>query len=285
MEFVRGVLRPATRLLLACAIAGAAALLSLSGGEAPAPASAATRPAQPRPCPGCWHPPATTVPWQLQLQGRIDLDVRAGVYDIDGADNPVSTVRALHRRGRRAVCYFSAGSYEEWRADRKRFPPEVLGRELDGWPGERWLDVRRIDLLAPIMRARMKACADKGFDAVDPDNVDGYANETGFPLRSRHQLAYNRWLANTAHSLGLAVGLKNDLDQVDRLVRWFDFGVVEQCFEYDECDRARTFVRADKPVFEVEYEVPRSRFCKEARRLRFSAIRKRLDLGPERWAC
>ena len=58
----------------------------------------------------------------------------------------------------------------------------MLGKELDGWPGERWLDVRRWDVLEPILAARFDVCRQKGFDAVEPDNVDGYANESGFPL-------------------------------------------------------------------------------------------------------
>jgi hypothetical protein len=148
----------------------------------------------------------------------------------------------------------------------------VLGR-TNGWPGERWLDIRRIDVLAPIMRARIAMCRGKGFDAVEPDNVDGYANESGFPLTAADQLRYNRQLARLAHRAGLAVGLKNDLGQAAALRRDFDFAVVEQCFQYDECGKTRAFTRAGKPVFAVEYELPRSRFCTHARQLRINALR------------
>ena len=44
---------------------------------------------------------------------------------------------------------------------------------------ERWLDVRQIERLAPILTDRLELCRDKGFDAVEPDNLDGYDNETG----------------------------------------------------------------------------------------------------------
>ena len=129
-----------------------------------------------------WDPRPTTEPWQIQFAGKLDLSVRAPVYDIDGESNGARTVRALHQRGRRAVCYFSAGTYEPYRSDSGRFPEAVLGKRLTGFPDERWLDVRRIDLLAPILRRRLDICARKGFDAADPDNVDGYANDTGFAL-------------------------------------------------------------------------------------------------------
>jgi hypothetical protein len=229
-----------------------------------------------------WAPAPSTEAWQLQLQGRVDLSVEANVYDVDGADTPASKVRRIHARGARAVCYFSAGSYENWREDRKRFPDHVLGEPLEGWPGERWLDVRRRDVLMPIMRRRMKMCARKGFDAVDPDNVDGYQNDAGFPLSPQDQLRYNRRLAREAHALGLAIGLKNDLGQVPKLVDSYNFAVNESCFEYDECGRLRPFIEAGKPVFHVEYGRLR---CERSRDLGFSSIRKRLSLRAWRRTC
>jgi hypothetical protein len=63
-----------------------------------------------------------------------------------------------------------AGSYEEWRTDAASFTASVLGTPLDGWPGERWLDIRS-PVVRGIMEKRIKACKDKGFLAVDPDNV------------------------------------------------------------------------------------------------------------------
>ncbi len=83
----------------------------------------------------------------------------------------------------------------------------------------------------------------------------------------------------------MAVGLKNDTAQVKALVRDFDFAVVEQCFEYRECGRYSPFVKAGKPVFVAEYSVKPARFCASARRLRFSAIYKRLALGRFRRTC
>ena len=54
----------------------------------------------------------------------------------------------------------------------------------------------------------------KGYDGVEPDNVDRYVNASGFDLDADAQLAFNRFIANEAHARGLSVGLKNDLDQV-----------------------------------------------------------------------
>jgi hypothetical protein len=223
--------------------------------------------------------PPRTAAWSYQLQGKLRM-TGARVYDVDGFDAPSSFVARLRRHHRYAICYVDAGTWENWRPDRGRFPESVLGRP-NGWPGERWLDVRRLNVLLPIMHARFERCRRKGFHAVEPDNVDGYANETGFPLSARDQLTFNRRLAALAHELGLAVALKNDLDQVHLLRRDFDFAVVEQCVEFAECRKLRPFTRARKPVFGVEYSLPRASFCKRAKKLGINAISATIELdGP-----
>jgi hypothetical protein len=239
----------------------------------------------PRGCPTCVRFPPTTAPWQWQLDGAIRLGVPAPVIDIDGALQGADVVQALKAEGKRVVCYFSAGTWEEFRPDAEGFPVEVRGRPLEDFPDERWLDVRRIDLLAPVLLARMDTCRVKGFDAVEPDNVTAYANDSGFPITADDQLAFNTWIANEAHARALAVGLKNDTDQVEALVPYFDFAVVEQCFQYRECGRYLPFVEAGKAVFVAEYRGPKARACRRSRRLGFSTIFKRLDLDARRRPC
>src|SRR5438874_1973239 len=98
-------------------------IVGLVLGSAPARAGAAL----PKPvrCTGCRRPaPGST--WQWQLQGKIDLSVRAATFDVDLFDVSARTVKALHRRGREAVCYLDAGTWESWRPDAARFPKSVL---------------------------------------------------------------------------------------------------------------------------------------------------------------
>ncbi|MBK3576908.1 endo alpha-1,4 polygalactosaminidase [Streptomyces sp. MBT65] len=230
-----------------------------------------------------WQPRPGTA-WQWQLSGRVDTRVAVPVYDIDGFENSAAVVQRLHRSGRKVICYINAGAWESFRPDRSAFPDSVLGRS-DGWSGERWLDIRRRALLRPIMAARLDMCRAKGFDAVEPDLADAYTNDTGFPLTAAHQLAYNRMIAALAHERGMAVGLKNDLEQIPDLVRDFDFAVNEQCAEFHECPALSPFIKADKAVFHVEYSEPKRTFCPIARRLRLDSMRKRLDLGRWRSPC
>ncbi|MFF2961185.1 endo alpha-1,4 polygalactosaminidase [Streptomyces sp. NPDC057963] len=232
---------------------------------------------------GHWRP-EPGIGWQWQLSGRLDPTVDVPVYDIDGFEHEASAVADLHRRGRKVICYLSTGAWEDFRPDAGEFPASVRGKG-NGWEGERWLDIRRTDVLEPLMEARIAMCAKKGFDAVEPDNMDGYRNRTGFPLTAADQVRYNRLIARIAHRHGLAVGLKNDLDQIPELVPDFDFAVNEQCAQYQECEALTPFVKAGKAVFHVEYELPVARFCAASQRLGLSSLRKKYELGVWRQAC
>jgi hypothetical protein len=266
----------------------AVSAMSVTLPATPTWAAGATTPASadlpdPERCPGCWIP-ALETSWQWQLQYRIDRSFDVDMYDVDGFDVSAGVVAKLHDDGAAVVCSISAGSWERWRPDAGRFPERVLG-EPNGWPGERWLDVRRRAVLRPIMERRLDMCARKGFDAVEFDNVDGYANRTGLPLRGRDQLRYNVMLANEAHRRGLSALLKNDLGQVHALLPYFDAALNEQCHQYDECARLDPFVDAGKAVFGVEYKLELDAFCPDANAHDFNFLKKRLALGPWRRTC
>ncbi|MFD7168086.1 endo alpha-1,4 polygalactosaminidase [Streptomyces violascens] len=248
-----------------------------SGPATPSPSPSGSTKAKP------WQPKPGTA-WQWQLNGRVQDGPDVPVYDIDGFENTAADVAKLHSQGRKAICYINAGAWENFRPDKGDFPAAVQG-ENNGWEGERWLDIRQIDVLRPLMERRFDMCKQKGFDAVEPDLMDGYLNKTGFPLKAADQLAYNRMLSGLAHARGLAVGLKNDLQQIPELVPAFDFAVNEQCAQYDECALLTPFVKADKAVFHVEYELPTKDFCAESDKLGLSSMRKNLKLDVWRQPC
>lgn len=230
-----------------------------------------------------WQPPPRTTAWQWQLQGTIDPTVRAWAYDVDGFDASKGDVRALHRHRRRAICYLDVGSWESYRPDRDRFPATVIGKVYEGFPDERWLDISRFELFVEPLKARIAMCARKRFDAVEPDNIAGWENDTGFEISRGDQLRFNRWIANQVHARGMAVALKNDPKQVKQLVHLFDFAIVEECFQYEECGYYKPFIERDKAVFEAEYELRPDQFCAAAAMLGFSAIRKSYDLFAQPW--
>jgi hypothetical protein len=250
--------------------------------------------------------PPSAVPWQYQLQvdasgrftasGGIDTRcapavlgahcARARVFDIDlyGADgrtpNKVA-VEAIHHAGGYAICYVDAGTWESWRPDSRSFPRNRLGRS-NGWPGERWLDIAHPRVLLDIMARRLMLCKEAGFDAVEFDNVDAYANATGFPISNAEQISYDRALAQLAAHLGLAAGLKNDPGQVRALEPLFAFAVDEQCIQFHFCAALSPFVAANKPVYDVEYVGLPLQVCRQAP-AHIDVIVKRLSLGSRPW--
>ena len=235
--------------------------------------------------PGVWRPaPGTS--WQWQLTETIDASLDVAMYDIDLFEAPQATIDGLRARGVAVICYFSAGSREEWRDDADDFPTAAVGNPLDGWDGESWLDIRDAGV-RNVMRARLDLAVAKRCDGVEPDNVDGYSNDSGFPLTAADQLDYNRFLAAAAHARGLSVGLKNDLEQLDELEPDFDWALNEECFEYDECELLQPFIDAGKAVFQVEYGAASlaDRICPQANALDFDTLIKRLDLDAWRVPC
>lgn len=150
------------------------------------------------------------------------------------------------------ICYFSAGSYEPYRPDSSVFLPSDLGADLDGWPDEKWLDIRSANVRS-IMAARIQLAASKGCDAVDPDNVDGFQNTNGIGLTQADAIDYIRFLASTAAQLGLSMGLKNAGDLIPAVADVTHFAVNEECSTYEECAIYAPFVAAGKPVLRIEY--------------------------------
>ncbi len=246
---------------------------------------------------GTWVP-TPGLRWQYQLQGKLKTSlcvvptsggicVRPNVYDVDlyapdGVTLNTAAVAAIHAMGAHAVCYVDAGTWEDFRPDAGRYPAAVKGLS-NGWPGERWLDIRNTAVLLPIVTARVAKCAAAGFDAVDFDNVDGYTNTTGFPLTAAEQLTFDQDLSAVAHMDGLSVGLKNDLGQLGQLEGSFDFAVNEQCAQYNECDAYDGWTAAGKAVVEVEYRARPARYCPSARLHRRDAIQKSLALTARPW--
>lgn len=269
-------------------------LLSGCGGGGAPETGAGTNPepSDPPVTGGNWYQPPVSATWQWQLNGIVNTSYNVDIYDIDLFETSTMLIQDLHAAGKKVICYFSAGSYENWRPDAADFQTADLGNTLDGWAGERWLDIRSANVRA-IMKNRLDLAVQKGCDGVEPDNVDGYTNNPGFPLTAADQLAYNRLIANEAHLRNLAVGLKNDLDQIGDLVSYYDFAVNEQCFQYNECGTLQAFISAGKPVFGAEYNqtyiddsAARNAMCAESIRLSFSTLVLPLALDDSfRYSC
>jgi hypothetical protein len=128
-----------------------------------------------------WTPSVSST-WQIILSHPPDLSSSStsttpnvDIFDIDLFDTPRETIQQLHAMGKKVLCYFSAGSYEDWRPDASEFLDEDLGKVLNGWPGEKWLDLRSQNVRR-IMKQRIALAGEKKCDGIDPDNVDAYVS-------------------------------------------------------------------------------------------------------------
>jgi hypothetical protein len=235
-----------------------------------------------------WIPPAQST-FAIQYDGKLDLSIKADTYDLDGFDTSANTVSTLHKAGRHVNCYIDVGTWESYRPDAKEFPKSVLGRKDGHWKGERWLDIRQLSILEPIMTARFQMCAQKGFDAVDPDNIDGYENKTGFKITAQDQLTYDEWVAQEVHSLNIAVDQKNDNDQVKDLRPYFDFAVLEQCYQQKYCGQFTPYTDDNVLVVDIEYHGSKSQFvnnaCPYIENYKETGLLKHLNLNAWQVTC
>ncbi len=230
--------------------------------------------------PSVWDPEIGTT-WNVQIMDAVDQTFDVGMYDIDLFDNDQSVVDLLHEQGTNVVCYVNVGAWEAWRPDAKRFPSSVIGKNYTGFTGEKWLDIRQIDVIGPIILDRFDLCKQKGFDGIDADNVEAYRQDTGFEITYDDQIRFNKWLAEEAHKRGMSIGLKNNIGQADELVENFEWAVNEQCHHFNECHFLKPFIEFSKPVFHIEYlesGQTTDRFCPDSLSNKFSGILKSMNL-------
>ena len=206
----------------------------------------------------CWYPPhldSTGRPmrWDWQI-GRVTPLERTGaqavdIYDIDGFLTTPAEVKTLHTQWPgstlahpKAVCYLDL-AWEDYRPDASPpfrgggFPVSTLGNVYYGYSQERWLDLRQLDALKPVIDARLRMCAAKGFDAVELDDIDSFdpPSTTGFHLTPGDAQNFLSYAMNEVHRLGMTVMWKNSpyLSWWGR--RYSDGAIVEECYIYHQC--------------------------------------------------
>jgi hypothetical protein len=233
-----------------------------------------------------WQPHAGLT-WQWQLSESVTDILDVAVYDIDW-ESERSTVDALHAAGIKAICYVSVGSWEDFRPDADAFPASVIGNDYDGWPGEKYLDIRSDEARA-LIADRFDICRAKGFDAIEPDNMDVFelGDDSGFPLTRTDGIEYAGWLATEAHARGLGIGQKNAASITSSIEADYDWALTESCYSDGAwCGDVRAYSEHDKPVFMCEYESASfSAACTAWKARGYSPILKDLDLGADVTFC
>lgn len=213
-----------------------------------------------------WVPtPLSTFQWQLSSPPSTAeiAATPAQIWDVDAQEATNASVAELHAAGAKVVAYIDVGGAEPGRPDYSQFPSNIKAANfLPGWT-EYYVDVRALDVLRPIMTARIADAAAKGFDAVEPDVLDAYANPDvaggtqPFPITAADEVAYITMIVGICHDYGMSCALKNDPDIASSLVGVCDFMINEQGVQYGEWNNPSPglvdFTNAGKFVVDIEY--------------------------------
>jgi hypothetical protein len=189
-------------------------------------------------------------------------------YQIGGAYRPPSGVVIVDRdrhahpaAGHYNICYVNAfqaqpGALHWWRTThRDLLLHDSAGHEVvdRGW-NERLLDIgtrAKRRALAAIVGGWLDGCARRGFQAVEPDNLDSWTRSKHL-LTAGDAVAFARLLSRRAHRDGLLIAQKNAAELSRRsAATGFDFAIAEECQVYREC---ASYTRAyGRKVIEIEY--------------------------------
>lgn len=217
--------------------------------------------------PGGWNLSCSIRRRQLfsHLKQSTEADTVKDIFDVDLFETASSTIQNLQARGAKVICYFSAGTSEDWRPDYNQFTSTDKGSELPDWKGEKYLNLRSANVLR-IMKARIANAASIGCDAIDPDNMgwfrlldthtteandglDGFTNTNGLGLAAADSTLFMRALAAEAAKYGMSTGLKNAQSIIASVADVVQFAVNEECKTVTkDCGVYDEFV-AEKPVF------------------------------------
>jgi hypothetical protein len=241
-------------------------------------------------------PPSNGLAGLPSVTGAYPSPGSANIWDTDMfADSntaggvptgPSPVVQALHAAGKYSICYVEVGAQQP-EPDSSNFTPADYTNgsnpqttAMQGWPGEYWYDIRgfagyvagdpstltgaAVNIAAGLAE-RIGGCAVEGQDALEPDDLDGYTNPSatgapggGWGLTQADSAGFERWLAYTAHSDGLAIFQKNDPADASADEPLFDGMIIEQCnFYADPCSGSggdtTPYLAAGKPVLNAEY--------------------------------
>ncbi|MFX4293871.1 endo alpha-1,4 polygalactosaminidase [Streptomyces bohaiensis] len=194
-------------------------------------------------------PPRATG-WDYQIGGAYEPDEDVEVVVRDHTGVPAD--------GLYSICYVNAfqsqpGAEDEW--DDDLLLRDAAGEVVyDGAWGEAVLDIRteeKRERIADVVGGWMADCAEKGFQAVEPDNYDTFYRFDAY-ISEDDAVAMAAELTGRGHDLGLAVAQKNAVELVDRRDEaGFDFVVAENCGQWNECEGYASAY--DDRVLVVEY--------------------------------
>lgn len=213
------------------------------------------------------------------------------IIDIDAFSATKELVAAFHAKGIKVIAYVSVGTIENYRPDANLLPAEIIGKVYPEWPDERFLNLREIQKMKAFITSRFDMIKEKGFDGIEPDNIDAYNAENGFKLTLNDTKLFCEWIIEEAHNRQLSIGQKNTEELVPLLHKKFDWVLTEDLFDENNPNDYATYIADGKPVFCAEYTDVMSTahfnttVCPKATQLKYFAFLKERDLNQWTHLC
>ena len=230
--------------------------------------------------------------WRLDSIGLNEINqYTCKIIDIDAFSATKELVDAFHARGIKVIAYISVGTIENYRSDSTLLPHEIIGNIYPAWPDERFLNIREIEKMKPFIISRFNMIKQKGFDGIEPDNMDGYGEINGFNLSLNDTEIFCEWIIEEAHNRGLSIGQKNTEELVPLLYKKFDWALTEDVFNSNTQNDYSLYISVNKPVFSAEYTDAMSItdfstfVCSKAKKLKYFAFLKHRDLTQWKYEC
>ncbi len=229
-------------------------------------------------------------------EDKIPDSYDAEIVELDSVDAPKKLIDELFKKGKKVFAYVSVGSWENYRDDKDDFPKDIIGKTYPGWEDEKFLNIKAIDKLKPIMKKRFDDIYKKGFIGVEADNLDIYTadigkNGTGFHISLKDTKKYADFLIKLSHDRNLSIGQKNAPEFTEAYGDLFDWALLEDAFHEGFADKFEIYTKNKKAVFAIEYldNTSKDKFLKEvcpkAKKLKFTAILKNRSLDALEYKC
>ena len=198
--------------------------------------------------------PPTTGYADYQLGGAYPVASDITIVARDSTDRPAP--------GRYSICYVNGfqtqpADRSTWLKSRKSLVLHYKGKPVidKNWPDELIVDTStktKRTKIAKIIGKTITSCANRGFDAIEIDNLDSFTRSKKLlSVGNNRELA--KLYASAAHKAGLAIAQKNSAEyakQFKKQVR-FDFAVAEECYRWNECS---SYTKAyGARVIDIEY--------------------------------
>jgi hypothetical protein len=236
-----------------------------------------------------------------QLGGSYDPPAGVGIVARDSSEYPAE--------GLYSICYVNGFQSQPQEAELwlEEYPELLLryGNGSDGsgtgsgetdagepvvdtnWPDEMIFDTsteaKRV-AIADVIGETVAQCAERGFDAVEFDNLDSWSRTDG-ALTLDDSIALATLLVSRSSELGLAAGQKNsaELGARGRDEAGFVFAVSEECAAFDECAAYSDVYGSN--VIDIEYtdevDVDFAELCADPSHLPLTILRDRDLVTPD----